>query len=66
MPIHRLSFNAQLLKAGPGSHRNQYGLLLRRADSRQRLGRGIDRWGNSPVLLPQYDGFVLFVFSLES
>ena len=50
-----------MLKAGPGSHRNRYGLLLRRADSRQGLGRGIDRWGNSPVLLSQYDGFVLFV-----
>ena len=50
-----------MLKARPGSHRNQYGLLLCRADSRQGLGRGIDRWGNSPVLLSQYDGFVLCV-----
>ena len=33
----------QLLKAGPGSHRNRYGLLLRRADSRQGLDREIDR-----------------------
>ena len=24
-------------------------------DSRQGLGREIDRWGNSPVLLSQYD-----------
>ena len=29
------------------------------ADSRQGLGRGIDRWGNSPVLLSPYNGFVL-------
>ena len=32
-----------MLKAGPGSHRNQYSLLLRRADSRQRLDREIER-----------------------
>ena len=50
-----------MLQAGPGSHRRQLSLLLRRVDSRQGLGRGIDRWGNSPVLLSQYDGFVLFV-----
>ena len=42
-------------------------LLLRRADSRQELGRGIDRWGNSPVLLSQYDVCIgVLVFSLES
>ena len=50
-----------MLKAGPGSHRRRLSLLLCRADSRQGLGRGIDRWGNSPVLLSQYDGFVLCV-----
>ena len=50
-----------MLRAGPGSHRRRLGLLLRGADSRQGLGRGIDRWGNSPVLLSQYDEFVLCV-----
>ena len=50
-----------MLQAGLGSHRRRLSLLLRRADSRQGLGRGIDRWGNSPVLLSQYDEFVLFV-----
>ena len=68
------SLSSVLLKAGPGSHRNQYSLLLRGVDSRQGLGRGIDSWGNSPVLLSLYNGFVLLacvclhvcVFSLES
>ena len=48
-----------VLKAGLGSHRNRYSLLLRGRILRQGLGRGIDRWGNSPVLLSPYDGFVL-------
>ena len=51
----------KVLKAGPGSHRRWLSLLLCGADSRQGLGRGIDRWGNSPVLLSQYDEFVLCV-----